>query len=131
MASQPQIQATAFQLALHKFKTSLSDNEKRQFGATTLHDLNIAIETIQQKQRSEKKLRAMGKLGRFLEGMKEYDKIVTVFLNTSELLAFVWVRIHHTVTRFCINSCYTGVAAACLCSLQSQGMNCASVWMRS
>lgn len=92
MANQPQVQATVFQLVLQKFKASLSDKEKRQFGTTTLHDLNVAIETIQQKQKSERKLRAMSKLGRFLEGMKEYDKLVTVFLNTSELLAFVWVR---------------------------------------
>jgi hypothetical protein len=87
-ASQPHVQRTAFQLALHNFQASLSDKERRQFGATTLHDLNVAIETIQQR-----KLRAMNKLGRFLEGMKEYDKIVAVFLNTSEILAFVWVWI--------------------------------------
>jgi hypothetical protein len=92
-ASQPHVQRTAFQLALHNFQASLSDKERRQFGATTLHDLNVAIETIQQKQMSERKLRAMNKLGRFLEGMKEYDKIVAVFLNTSEILAFVWVWI--------------------------------------
>ena len=91
MASAPHIQATVFQLVLQKFKATLSDQEKRQFGATSLHDLHVAIETIQKKQSSEKKLRAMSKLGRFLEGMNEYDKIVSVFLNTSEMLAFIWV----------------------------------------
>jgi hypothetical protein len=95
MSGQPQIQATVFQLVLQRFKASLSDKERRQFGATTLGDLNFAIETIQQKQRSDRKLRALSKLGRFLEGMKEYDKIVAVFLNTSELLAFIWVRAQH------------------------------------
>ncbi|KAH7090600.1 hypothetical protein FB567DRAFT_438198 [Paraphoma chrysanthemicola] len=90
MAVHPQVQAVAFQLALLKFQKSLSDQEKRSFGVTTLHDLHVAIEVIQRKQKSEKKLRAMGKLAKFLEGMKEYDKIVTVFLNTSELLAFIW-----------------------------------------
>ena len=92
MATQPPVQAIIFQLGLQKFKTTLSEREKREFGVTTLQDLKIAIETIQQKQRSERKLRAMSKLGRFLEGMQEYDKIVAVFLNTSEILAFVWVR---------------------------------------
>ncbi|KAH4922495.1 hypothetical protein HBI23_095700 [Parastagonospora nodorum] len=90
MATQPPVQAIVFQLGLQKFKASLSDREKREFSVTTLQDLKIAIETIQQKQRSERKLRAMSKLGRFLEGMQEYDKIVAVFLNTSEILAFVW-----------------------------------------
>jgi hypothetical protein len=85
-------QATAFQLVLERFKLQLSDKEKRQFAATTIDDLNVAIETIQRKQLSEKKLRAMSKLERFLEGMQEYDKVVSVFLNTSAILAFVWVR---------------------------------------
>jgi hypothetical protein len=84
-------QATAFQLVLEKFKLQLSDKEKRQFAATTIDDLHVAIETIQRKQLSDKKLRAMSKLERFLEGMKEYDKVVSVFLNTSAILAFVWV----------------------------------------
>jgi len=79
MASHPQVHATVFQLALLNFQTTLSDKEKRQFGATTLHDLNVTIETIQQKQKSERKLRAISKLGRFLEGIKEYDKIIAVF----------------------------------------------------
>ncbi|KAI2484338.1 hypothetical protein Ptr902_03278 [Pyrenophora tritici-repentis] len=86
-------QATAFHLVLEKFKASLSDKEKKQFAATTIDDLNAAIETIQQKQQSEKKLRAMSQLERFLEGMKEYDKVLSVFLNTSTILAFVWVRV--------------------------------------
>lgn len=96
MAVHPQVQAVAFQLTLQKFKATLSDQEKKSFGVTSLHDLHVAMETIQRKQKSERKLRAMSKLARFLEGMKEYDKIVTVFLNTSELLAFVWVRSWHT-----------------------------------
>jgi len=95
MATQPPVQAIVFQLGLQKFKASLSDKERREFGVTTLQDLKIAIETIQQKQKSERKLRAMSKLGRFLEGMKEYDKIVAVFLNTSVILAFVWVSAYH------------------------------------
>jgi hypothetical protein len=99
MATQPQIQATVFQLGLQKFKASLSDKERNEFMVTTLDDLKVAIETIQQKQRSERKLRAMSKLGRFLEGMQEYDKIVAVFLNTSEILAFVWVRREHHYNR--------------------------------
>lgn len=87
-----QPQNAIFHLVLAKFKASLNDHDRRQFGATTLHDLEVAIASIQQKQLSERKLRAMSKLGRFLEGMQEYDKIVAVFLNTSEILAFVWVR---------------------------------------
>jgi hypothetical protein len=85
-------QSATFYLVLEKFTSSLSDKEKRQFAATTLGDLHIAIETIQRKQQSDKRLRAMSKLELFLEGMKEYEKVVSVFLNTGPILAFVWVR---------------------------------------
>lgn len=95
MAQPPHAQGALFQLVLAKFKASLSDQDRKRFGTTTLKDLHIAMESIQQKQRSEKKLRAMSKLGRFLEGMHEYDKLIAVFLNTSEILAFVWVRRPH------------------------------------
>lgn len=84
-------QATAFHLVLEKFKAGLSDKEKNQFATTTIQDLNVAIEAIQRKLQSEKKLRAMSQLERFLEGMKEYDKVLSVFLNTSTILAFIWV----------------------------------------
>ncbi|KAF2036244.1 hypothetical protein EK21DRAFT_52772 [Setomelanomma holmii] len=90
MAAQPHVQAETFKLVLEKFKASLSASERRRFGATTLQDLEIELQTIQLKQTSERKARAMSRLGRFLEGMKEYDKLVAVFLNTSQLLAFIW-----------------------------------------
>lgn len=92
MANQTQVQATSFQLVLERFKASLTDKEKSQFGATTLHDLHIAIETIQKQQASEKRLQGMHRLEVFLEGMKEYDKVIQVFLNSGMMLAFVWVR---------------------------------------
>lgn len=84
--------STTFHLVLEKFKSGLSEKEKRQFATTTLDDVHAAIEKIQRKQQSEKRLRAMSKLELFLEGMKEYEKVVSVFLNTSAILAFVWVR---------------------------------------
>ena len=84
-------QSATFHLVLEKFKSGLSDKEKRQFAATTLDDLHVAIEAIQRKQQSDKRLRAMSKLELFLEGMKEYEKVVSVFLNTGPILAFVWV----------------------------------------
>ncbi|EUC34823.1 hypothetical protein COCCADRAFT_92467 [Bipolaris zeicola 26-R-13] len=83
--------STTFHLVLEKFKSGLSEKEKRQFATTTLDDVHVAIEKIQRKQQSEKRLRAMSKLELFLEGMKEYEKVVSVFLNTSAILAFVWV----------------------------------------
>lgn len=92
MATQANAQVTAFHLAVQKFTANLSPEEKKRFGATTLHDLHVAIEAIQQKQNSKNNLRAMIRLEKFLEGMNEYDKVVSVFLNTTPILAYVWVR---------------------------------------
>ncbi|EMD96161.1 hypothetical protein COCC4DRAFT_55683 [Bipolaris maydis ATCC 48331] len=83
--------SATFHLVLEKFKSGLSEKEKQEFATSTLDDVHIAIEKIQRKQQSEKRLRAMNKLELFLEGMKEYEKVVAVFLNTSEILAFVWI----------------------------------------
>ncbi|EMD69111.1 hypothetical protein COCSADRAFT_130498 [Bipolaris sorokiniana ND90Pr] len=82
--------STTFHLVLEKFKSGLSEKEKQQFATTTLNDVHVAIEKIQRKQQSDKRLRAMSRLELFLEGMKEYEKVVSVFLNTSAILAFVW-----------------------------------------
>lgn len=86
-------QTTTFRLALENFKLGLSDKEKRQFAATTLGDVHVEIETIQRQQQSGRRLRDMSRLELFLEGMKEYDKVVSVFLNTGPILAFIWVRV--------------------------------------
>src|SRR2546429_8293784 len=87
----PQFQAVSFSLALEKFKADLSDKEKVDFQFTTLYDLHVAIEKIQKKQASERRLKGMNRLERFLEAMTQYDKVIQVFVNSSRILAFVWV----------------------------------------
>lgn len=91
MASYPHAQATSFHLVLEKFKNSLSSEERTQFSATSVQDLYLEIEKIQQRQKSERRLQGMTRLQSFLEGMKEYDKVISVFLNSDQILAFVWV----------------------------------------
>jgi hypothetical protein len=85
------LHANSFNLVLGEFKTRLTDQEKSTFQVTTLKDLHITIETIQRQQASDKRLRGMQRLEVFLEGMKEYDKVIQVFVNSTPLLAFVWV----------------------------------------
>ncbi|KAF2680111.1 hypothetical protein K458DRAFT_393383 [Lentithecium fluviatile CBS 122367] len=87
---QEQWQAASFQSVLRNFTRSLTNEQKNQFSGTTLEDLHVAIEEVQQRQALEKRLQSMSRLKRFLEGMKEYDKVITVFLNSSQILAFVW-----------------------------------------
>jgi tetratricopeptide (TPR) repeat protein len=90
MANVAPLHSVSFHLALESFKKSLSPKEKSEFGGTTFNDLQDAVRTIQNRQSSTKKLQSMRRLEGFLEAMKEYDKVIQVFVNTSTMLAFVW-----------------------------------------
>lgn len=80
-----------FTSVMDDFKSRLTDEERRSFAMTKLEDLEIAIASIQRKQATQKRLQGLRRLEVFLEGMKEYDKLISVFLNSSPILAFVWV----------------------------------------
>jgi len=81
-----------FRHALQIFKDNLDVEELREFELTTLKDLKLQLQAIQNRQESEKKLQNMRRLSYFLEAMEGYGKVIEVFLNTSNILCFVWVR---------------------------------------
>ena len=81
----------AFQRALARFKSHLSTQEQEKFGVTSLEDVQRTIAQIQSAQGSERKMRNLTRLKGFIEAMEQYGKIVEVFLNVSEIIAFVWV----------------------------------------
>ena len=83
----------AFQDAIKNFKSTagLTQAELRDFSQTSLGDLKQCIATIQNDQRASRKLRYLKRLGPFLDTMERYGKIIEVFLNVSDIIAFVWV----------------------------------------
>lgn len=81
----------SFSLTLEKFKATLTDDERTDFQFTTLDDLRGVLKKIQTKHASERRQMWMKRLSRFLEAMGEYDKVIQVFVNPSQYLAFVWV----------------------------------------
>lgn len=83
----------AFERALEKFKAGLTYDQIQYFQCSRRSDLSTAIEVIQQRHESEKRLCDMQKLRGFLEAMTEYGKIADVFANTSPFVAFIWVRL--------------------------------------
>jgi len=91
MASGPE---NIFNKALEKFRDSLTEEQKQQFRATSLEDVETEIQNIQHRFGSEKKLRNLKKISKFLEAMKQIEQVVTVFLNVHEIVAFVWVGSH-------------------------------------
>ena len=95
-------QRSVFLEAVERFKDSLSDREREEFKFTTRDDLRDAIATIQEKQASEKKMRNLTRLKRFLKVMDEYGKVIEVFLNASQFIAFVWVSLGNILATFFI-----------------------------
>lgn len=81
-----------FRRVLEQFKATLSQDDKEDFRLSTLDDLKLEILAIQEKQASERKMKNSARLKSFLEAMEQYDEVVKVFLNTADILAFVWVR---------------------------------------
>ncbi|KAJ4176479.1 hypothetical protein NW755_014391, partial [Fusarium falciforme] len=87
MASGPE---NTFNKALERFRDSLTEEQKRQFSAASLEDVESEIQRIQHRFGSEKKLRNLKKVSKFLEAMKQVEQVIIVFLNVHEAVAFVW-----------------------------------------
>ncbi|KAI1412101.1 hypothetical protein F5Y13DRAFT_164339 [Hypoxylon sp. FL1857] len=80
-----------FRQALERFKNEhLMGTETEKFQFTDLNSLKYAIKQIQDEQASKNKMRNLNKLKAFLEGMEQYEKLIEVFLNATQYLAFVW-----------------------------------------
>jgi hypothetical protein len=91
--SNPTPITTVFQRSVDAFKTKsgLSQDELQDFEMTSIDDLKVQISIIQSDQRKAKKLLYLKRLGPFLDTMEQYGKIVEVFLNIHEVVAFIWV----------------------------------------
>jgi len=83
--------ATSFERALNEFKKELTKKDQDIFKNTTLDGLKKCIGELQKKQHSSRRLRNLNRLKPFIEAIEQYGKVVTIFANTNEILAFVWV----------------------------------------
>jgi hypothetical protein len=95
--SNPTPTKTIFQRSVDAFKAKagLSQDELQDFKMTSIDDLKVQISIIQSDQRKNKKLLYLKRLGPFLDTMEQYGKIVEVFLNIHEVVAFIWVDASH------------------------------------
>ncbi len=83
--------SAAFRAALTRFELTLNPDELAGMKISSLTDVYDAIREIQQKQVSDKKLQNLNRIKAFLEGMKQYEQLVKVFLNVSPIVAYIWV----------------------------------------
>lgn len=86
------MRTSTFDKAIEKFQNSLTAEQKSAFAVTTVDDVETEIQKIQIRYGSEKRLRGLKRLSKFIAAMKQIEELVKVFLNVHEVVAFVWVR---------------------------------------
>lgn len=86
------ISDTAFQRALRRFREGLTEDQRQQFATATLDNVRVEIGHIQNRYGPAKRLRNLNRLSRFLEAMSQFEQLAVIFLNVSEVVAFIWVR---------------------------------------
>jgi hypothetical protein len=79
-----------FRATLSNFKKRLTSKEQDDFSFSTLEDVRKEIARIQSEQGSQKMMMNMTRLQSFLEAMDQFGKVIEVFLNASEFVAFIW-----------------------------------------
>jgi hypothetical protein len=77
-------------VAVDKFTKDNSKANLAQFTNTTYDELRNAINQIQSKQHARRELRNFARIQSFLEAMEQFGKVIEVFLNVADPLAFVW-----------------------------------------
>lgn len=84
-------QASVFERALKDFKKGLKKKDEHNFKFTTIDDLRSSILKLQNDQNSKRRLQNLNRLAPFLEAIEQYGKVVEVFCNSNEFVAFIWV----------------------------------------
>ncbi|KAH7122481.1 C2H2 domain-containing protein [Dendryphion nanum] len=79
-----------FRAALSKFKARLTGVQIMDFQATTYDTLCFEIMRIQHEQENSKTMKNLNRIKGFIEAMSQFGTIVEVFLNVSNVIAFLW-----------------------------------------
>ena len=79
-----------FHATLLDFKKRLTIKEQRDFQFTSLEDVRQIIVRIQGEQETVKQMMNMTRIQAFLEAMDQFGKVVEVFANSTEFVAFIW-----------------------------------------
>ena len=80
----------SLRVVLSSFTKRLTPKELDDFQSTTLKDVRLEIDRIQAEQASRKEMMNMPRIQSFLEAMEQFGKVIEVFLNSSQFVAFIW-----------------------------------------
>ncbi|KAF8444436.1 hypothetical protein BDZ91DRAFT_853780 [Kalaharituber pfeilii] len=79
-----------FRGTLSNFQNSLSPVQGQGFANTALEALQRCIGDIQTEQVIMRNMRNINRIRPFIDVMQQYGKIIEVFLNVTNFLAFIW-----------------------------------------
>ncbi|KAF4969856.1 hypothetical protein FSARC_3014 [Fusarium sarcochroum] len=86
----PATRSTSFERSLDQFRRELSDDQKKDFSGANQKYINSMLQDMQNRLGREKGLCRLTRIEKFLDAMKHIEDLVTIFLNVSEVVAFVW-----------------------------------------
>ena len=81
---------TTFERELKAFKARLTSSEQSSFSQTTINDLYLTLASIQQTQISARTNTNVKRLRQFLEAIESLAKVLELFVNVSDFVAFIW-----------------------------------------
>ena len=81
---------TVFERELKSFKAHLTQSEQNNFAGTTIKDLHLTIAGIQKTQLSDRTNKNVKRLRTFLEAVESLTKVLDIFVNVNDFVAFVW-----------------------------------------
>jgi hypothetical protein len=79
-----------FQRTILTFKNRLEPKELVEIQCNSLTELNDVIAQIQRRQRDQKSMMNLNRIKAFLEAMNQFEQTIKVFVNTSDMVAFIW-----------------------------------------
>lgn len=79
------------QEAVDKFRASLTRPQREKFKNCDLNAVKSAVKEVEDTLGSLRTNPRMHRARRFIEGMSHLSKVVELFLNVSEVIAFIWV----------------------------------------
>lgn len=81
---------TVFERELKSFKAHLTQSEQNNFAGTTIKDLHLTIAGIQKTQLSDRTNKNVKRIRTFLEAVESLTKVLDIFVNVNDFVAFVW-----------------------------------------
>ncbi|KAI8940928.1 hypothetical protein NX059_002183 [Plenodomus lindquistii] len=79
-----------FDRELKRFRARLTGTRLQEFRATDHAALLSELGRIQKMQEDSGLLRNLGRIRSFLEAMDQFGKVIEIFLNAADMVAFVW-----------------------------------------